>query len=42
MLIVNAPWQLDTQLNTILPILTEVLAQDDKASWTVEWLKEPS
>lgn len=42
MLIVNAPWQLDTQLENMLPTLTNILAQDEKASWTVEWLKEPT
>lgn len=41
MLIVNAPWQLDEQLKTILPTLTQLLAQDDKANWTVDWLKKP-
>lgn len=42
MLIVNAPWQLDTQLESILPTLTNILAQDEQASWTVEWLKAPT
>ena len=42
LVIVNAPWQLDTELKAILPKLTEILAQDDKARWTVEWLKAPS
>ncbi|WP_020559351.1 23S rRNA (adenine(2030)-N(6))-methyltransferase RlmJ [Thiofilum flexile] len=42
MLIVNAPWQLDRELKTILPTLTDILALDNQASWSVEWLKEPS
>lgn len=40
MAIVNPPWQLDTQLQELLPGLATLLAQDDEASWKLEWLRE--
>ncbi len=40
MAIINPPWQLDTQLQELLPPLTKILAQDDHADWRLEWLKE--
>jgi 23S rRNA (adenine2030-N6)-methyltransferase len=36
--IVNAPWQLDTQLKSILSQLSILLAQSPKASYRLEWL----
>ena len=41
MLILNAPWQLDGQLTTLLPRLCTQLAQSDEARWRVEWLAKP-
>lgn len=40
MAIVNPPWQLDEQLRSLLPELTESLAQDSEASFRLEWLRE--
>lgn len=40
--ILNPPWQLNDQLRELLPALAEMLAQDDKASWRVEWLRQKS
>lgn len=40
MAIINPPWQLDTQLQGLLPSLATLLAQDDKAGWKLEWLRE--
>jgi len=39
MAIINPPWQLDLQLQELLPQLSAVLAQDDQAGWRVDWLK---
>jgi 23S rRNA (adenine2030-N6)-methyltransferase len=36
--IVNAPWQFDKQLRSLLPKLKGALAEDGAASWKVEWL----
>ena len=41
MLILNAPWQLDGQLTTLLPRLCAQLAQSDEARWCLEWLAKP-
>ena len=41
MLILNAPWQLDGQLTTLLPRLCAQLAQSDEAGWRLEWLAKP-
>lgn len=38
MAIINAPWQLDTQLESALKELTPVLAQSELASYRLEWL----
>jgi 23S rRNA (adenine2030-N6)-methyltransferase len=40
MLIINAPWQLDKQISESLQELTPLMAQNDKASFSVEWLIE--
>ena len=41
MLILNAPWQLDGQLTTLLPRLCAQLAQSNEARWRLEWLAKP-
>ena len=41
MLILNAPWQLDGQLTTLLPRLCTQLAQSNEARWRLEWLTKP-
>ncbi len=41
MLILNAPWQLDGQLTTLLPRLCTQLAQSNEARWRLEWLAKP-
>ena len=41
MLILNAPWQLDTQLGALLPRLCQQLAQSEEAQWRLEWLAKP-
>lgn len=41
MLILNAPWQLDGQLTTLLPRLCQQLAQSNDACWRLEWLAKP-
>ncbi|WGO97545.1 23S rRNA (adenine(2030)-N(6))-methyltransferase RlmJ [Saccharophagus degradans] len=40
MAIINAPWQLDTELESLLPELETLLAQSSKVKNKVEWLKE--
>jgi len=39
MLVLNPPWQFDATVRAFLPRLTELLAQDDQAGYTLEWLK---
>ena len=41
MLILNAPWQLDGQLTSLLPRLCAQLAQSNDARWRLEWLAKP-
>ncbi len=41
MLILNAPWQLDGQLTTLLPRLCQQLSQSNDARWRLEWLAKP-
>lgn len=40
MAIINAPWQLDSQLAELMPELTSLLSDDDGAGYDVEWLIE--
>ncbi len=40
--ILNAPWQLDLQLEQLLPALSPALAQDSGAGWRLEWLRKPA
>ncbi|MBY4679062.1 23S rRNA (adenine(2030)-N(6))-methyltransferase RlmJ [Marinobacterium arenosum] len=41
MAILNAPWQLDSQLASLLPRLHDALAPDGAGDWSVRWLIEP-
>ena len=40
MILVNPPWQLDEQLNRVLPWLVERLAINGGGSWRVRWLDQ--
>ena len=40
MAIINAPWQLDKQIEASLQELTPLMAQSDSASYSVQWLIE--
>jgi 23S rRNA (adenine2030-N6)-methyltransferase len=41
LLILNPPWQLDTELAPVLPVLTRLLGERHP-SWRMEWLKQES
>lgn len=38
MIVVNPPWQLETQMKNILPYLAKTLVPEGTASWTVKWI----
>ena len=38
MVIINPPYILEQEMRLLLPALAEVLAQDKRASWNIEWL----
>ena len=38
MVIINPPWQLEQQMKSILPYLTQTLVPEGTGSWTVEWI----
>jgi len=38
MLIINAPWQLDSSMSALLPLLLPMLALDKSANYSVKWL----
>lgn len=38
MVVVNPPYQLESELRTMLPVLNKILAEGAGASWSVEWL----
>jgi 23S rRNA (adenine2030-N6)-methyltransferase len=40
LLICNPPFTLGRELETVLPALTERLAQSPSAQWRVEWLRQ--
>lgn len=42
MIVVNAPWQLDSYMEGLLPKLSDTLSQDQQANWKVEWLAPPA
>lgn len=39
MIVLNPPWKLDEKLAELLPSLSQTLAQDQQAGFTLEWLK---
>jgi 23S rRNA (adenine2030-N6)-methyltransferase len=39
--IVNPPYGLDQQLNALLPWLWQILKNDERSAWRVEWLTAP-
>jgi 23S rRNA (adenine2030-N6)-methyltransferase len=39
MVILNAPWKFDRQLEELLPVLRETLAQSRYGAQRLEWLK---
>ena len=38
MVVINPPWQLEQQMKSILPYLTQTLVPEGTGSWTVEWI----
>ena len=38
MIVINPPWQLESQMKKILPYLTDVLVPEGTGSWTVDWI----
>lgn len=38
MIIVNPPWTLEQEANVFMPVLSERLAEDDKAHYQVQWI----
>ncbi|AKO45823.1 23S rRNA (adenine(2030)-N(6))-methyltransferase RlmJ [[Haemophilus] ducreyi] len=38
MIVINPPWQLASQMQKILPYLTEVLVPEGTGSWVVDWI----
>ena len=38
MIVVNPPWQLETQMKLILPYLTEVLVPEGTGKWSLNWI----
>lgn len=38
MVIINPPWQLDSELETLLPYLWQTLAENAQGGWRVSWL----
>lgn len=38
MIVINPPWQLESQMKKILPYLTNVLVPEGTGSWKVEWI----
>lgn len=38
MIVINPPWQLETQMKSVLPYLTQVLVPEGTGSWSVEWI----
>lgn len=40
MIVINPPWRLSEELLKILPILSDLLALDEGAGWSCEWLTE--
>lgn len=42
MVVINPPWQLDTELEVLLPHLWEVLAEHGQGGWRLRWLSRIS
>ena len=40
MIVINPPWRLFEELSLILPVLSDLLALDEGAGWSCEWLTE--
>ena len=40
MIVINPPWRLSEELSLILPVLSDLLALDEGAGWSCEWLTE--
>ncbi|MDG2947418.1 23S rRNA (adenine(2030)-N(6))-methyltransferase RlmJ [Bisgaard Taxon 10/6] len=38
MIVINPPWQLETQMKSILPYLTEVLVPSGTGKWSLNWI----
>lgn len=38
MIVINPPWQLESQMKNILPYLTKVLVPEGTGNWTVSWI----
>lgn len=38
MIVINPPWQLETQMKSILPYLTEVLVPAGTGKWSLNWI----
>lgn len=38
MIVVSPPWQLETQMKSILPYLTEVLVPEGTGKWSLNWI----
>ncbi|KMK52001.1 ribosomal RNA large subunit methyltransferase J [[Actinobacillus] muris] len=38
MIVINPPWQLETQMKNCLPYLTQVLVPEGTGSWQVSWI----
>lgn len=38
MIVINPPWQLESQMKKVLPYLTEVLVPEGTGDWTVSWI----
>jgi len=40
MLIVQPPWRLEAELREVLPWFAQVLGQEEKGGWNLEWISE--
>jgi len=38
MILINPPWQIDKELGTLLPLLSDLLGEGGQGSWRLEWL----
>jgi 23S rRNA (adenine2030-N6)-methyltransferase len=42
MIVVNPPFTLEGELQTLLPALADVLADEGRGGWRVEWIRGES